>query len=144
MKNNLTTTISISINASSSKVWEALTTPALIKQYFFGTDTISDWKIGSPISFKGMWEGKEYLDKGMILESVPEKLFKYTYLSSFSGLEDKIENYSNITYSLATEATGTKITVTQDNIETEEKVSHSIQGWEIVLNGLKKLLEQNI
>lgn len=141
MENKLTATISININASVSKVWEALTTPELIKQYFFGTEAISDWKVGSPLHFKGIWEEKEYLDKGIILEIIPEKLFRYSYLSSFSGLEDKIENYANITYSLTAEPTSTKLVVTQDNIESKEKLEHSEKGWEFVLSGLKKILE---
>ena len=141
MKNKLTATTSININASSSKIWDALTTPELIKQYFFGTETVTDWKVGSPIHFKGTWEGKEYLDKGIILEIIPEKLLRYSYLSSFSGLEDKTENYANVTYSITIEPTGTKLTVIQDNIDSEEKVLHSTQGWEMVLNGLKKLVE---
>jgi len=37
------------INASADKVWNALTDPALIKKYMFGTTVISDWKEGSKI-----------------------------------------------------------------------------------------------
>ncbi len=49
---------SISINASIAKVWDALTNPEVIKQYMFGTEIISDWKEGSPIIWKGEWQGK--------------------------------------------------------------------------------------
>ena len=58
MKNKLTGKVSININASSHEVWEALTTPEIIKKYFFGTNVTSDWKVGGPIIFKGEWEGK--------------------------------------------------------------------------------------
>jgi uncharacterized protein YndB with AHSA1/START domain len=60
MKSNITATVSIIINATAEKVWEALTTPQIIKQYFFGTEAVSDWKAGSPIYFQGEWEGKGY------------------------------------------------------------------------------------
>ena len=49
---------SITINAPKSKVWDALTKPELIKQYLFGTEVTTDWQVGSPIIYKGIWEGK--------------------------------------------------------------------------------------
>ncbi len=44
----------ILIGAPKSKVWEALTKPDLIKQYLFGTQAITDWQVGSPITYKGV------------------------------------------------------------------------------------------
>src|SRR5438045_2426501 len=100
MENNLTGSVSITINAPAAKVWEALTTPSIIKKYFFGTDAVSDWQVGSPLIFRGEWQGKTYEDKGTILESVPNKKFKYSYWSSMSGKEDTSENYANVSYEL--------------------------------------------
>src|SRR4051812_9473220 len=97
----LTMKTSISIQAPPTRVWEALTDPEQIKQYFFGTEAISDWKVGSPLIFKGIWEGKEYVDKGIILELEQNKKLKYNYWSSFSGTEDIPENYAHITYELS-------------------------------------------
>ena len=142
MKNTFVAKVEIDINASASEVWDALTNPEIIKQYFFGTDAISDWKAGSSLQFKGSWEGKEYLDKGIILEVVQEKLFRYNYLSSFSGLEDKQENYANISYALTAGAGRTKLVVTQDNIATEDACTHSKQNWKYILEGMKKLIEK--
>ena len=141
MKSNITGSADITINVPASKVWEALTTPALIKQYFFGTDAVSDWKVGSPLIFKGEWQGKIYEDKGTILESVPNKLFKYSYWSSMSGMEDKPENYVNVTYELTENNNATTLTITQENIPDEKTKEHSEQNWRKVLEDLKKLLE---
>ena len=44
----------IVINAEVSAVWDALINPELIKQYLFGTEAISEWKIGSTIVFRGV------------------------------------------------------------------------------------------
>jgi uncharacterized protein YndB with AHSA1/START domain len=44
---------SITIAAPVEKVWDALTRPELIKQYFFGTETETDWTPGNPIYFRG-------------------------------------------------------------------------------------------
>jgi uncharacterized protein YndB with AHSA1/START domain len=133
---------SVTINASASKVWEALTTPQLIKQYFFGTEAISDWKVGSPLHFKGVWEGKEYLDKGFILRSEPPKLFQYSYFSSFSGQDDKPENYANITYELADDDGETTLVVKQENNANDEARKASEKNWSNVLTSLKNLLEK--
>lgn len=143
MKSNITGSAAITINVPVSKVWEALTTPVIIKQYFFGTDAVSDWKVGSPLIFKGEWQGKTYEDKGTILESVPNKLFKYSYWSSMSGIEDKPENYVDVTYALSENNHVTTLTVTQENISDEKTKEHSEQNWRKVLEDLKKLLERS-
>ncbi len=132
----------ITINAPAAKVWEALTNPDMIKQYLFGTEAVSDFKEGSPITYKGEWQGKKYEDKGVVLKVVPEKLFVSTYWSSMSGKEDKPENYNKVSYELSPAEGGTKVTITQDNNPTEDSKTHSEQNWKMVLEGLKKLLEK--
>ena len=129
-------------NAPVAKVWRALTTPELIKQYLFGTEVTTDWQPGSPITYRGVWKGKPYEDKGKILQVDPEKLLVSTFWSSVSGLPDTPENYKTITYKLSAEGTGTKITLFQDNNASQEEVKHSEGNWNMVLNALKQLLEK--
>ena len=131
----------IIINASASRVWDALTKPDLIKQYLFGTEVATDWQVGSPITYKGTWEGKTYEDKGKILQIEPGKLLVSTYWSSFSGVPDIPENYQTVRYELSAEGDGTRLTITQDNNATQEAAAHSEQNWKMVLDGIKKLLE---
>ena len=71
-----------------------------------------------------------------------EKIVKYNYWSSFSGTEDKPENYANITYSLEEKNGQTTITISQDGIKTKEARDHSEQNWKMVMNNLKELLER--
>jgi uncharacterized protein YndB with AHSA1/START domain len=132
---------SVRINADKQKVWDALINPRMIKEYLFGTKTISDWKVGGKITFKGIWEGKEYVDGGTILKMVPEKIFQYTYWSSMSGTPDSPENYSTVTYELSKKENGTELSVSQDNCKTIEHKEHCEKNWEMVLNSMKKLLE---
>ena len=47
MSKNLAATATVSIAADKSQVWDAFVTPAAIKQYMFGADVHSDWKVGS-------------------------------------------------------------------------------------------------
>ena len=58
MNNEYTAKATSMIHAPISKVWQALVNPEIIKQYLFNTDVISDWKVGSPITYRGEWEGK--------------------------------------------------------------------------------------
>jgi len=130
------------VNAPPSEVWAALTDPSLIKQYLFGTQVTSDWKVGSPITYKGEWEGKSYEDKGEILQIEPNKLLVSSFWSSLTGLPDVPENYKTVRYELSPEGSGTKLTITQDNNSTQEEADHSTQNWNTVLDKLKELLER--
>ncbi len=133
---------SINIDAPTSKVWDALTKPELIKQYLFGTEVTTDWQVGSSITYKGIWEGKAYEDKGKVLQVEPEKLLVSTFWSALSGLPDTPENYQTVRYELSSENGGTRLTLIQDNNDSEEGAKHSEQNWNMVLEGLKKLLEE--
>ena len=132
----------ISIKASTSKVWNTLTNPDLIKEWLFGTKVISDWKVGSQILFTGNWQGTDYLDKGTILKFNIEKNFQYNYWSSFSGLPDSPENYSVITFELTPENQDTMLTLTQSNFATETMYEHSNKNWDATLNFMKNLIEK--
>jgi uncharacterized protein YndB with AHSA1/START domain len=141
MSVNLIAKASVAIHAPLAKVWQALTDPEMIRQYFYDTEVITDWKVGSPIVWKGEWEGKEYQEKGTILKSEPQRLLQYTYLSSFSGLEDVPENYANITYELEEDDGTITLTVRQENIADENAREQSEKNWAMLLGNLKQLLE---
>jgi uncharacterized protein YndB with AHSA1/START domain len=142
MVNNLISKSSIVINAPVGKVWKALIDPEQIKQYLFGTNAVSDWKKGSPLTYEGEWQGKKYKDKGTIIDIVPEKLLHTTYWSSMGGKEDKPENYNNVIYELQPRGESTMVTISQDNIADEAGLKHMEENWGVVLNNLKMLLEK--
>ncbi len=142
MNKQLTLTTSIIINAPVDKVWFALTDKETIKQYFWGTETITDWKEGSPISFTGTWEGTTYEDKGFILKIEKEKIFKHSYWSSFWGTDYNPNDFSVITYELIQKGNQTNLTVTQEGFKDEQSRDHSIGNWQGVLENIKNLLEK--
>ena len=141
MTTELTLKKSININASTERVWEALTNPVLIKIYFFGTECISEWKKGSPILYKGIYEGKAYEDKGNIIDIETEKFILYNYWSSFSGTADTPANYSVIKYELSSDNNETILTIIQEGFKTQETHDHSATNWGYIMGGLKKMLE---
>jgi len=143
MNKNLTFSTKLVILVEPMEVWHALTDRETIKKYFFGTEAISDWKVGSPLVFQGEWEGKTYWDKGNILAVEAGKLLQYNYWSGFSGLEDREENYSLVTYELEADEDSTSLTLTQKGFASKEALAHAEGGWAMVLDNLKKLLEQS-
>lgn len=142
MAANLISKAEVTIHANASKVWDGLINPDLIKEYFFGMEAISDWNVGSAISFKGAREGKPYTEKGTILRIETNKLLQFTNYSPFAGLEDTPENYTNITYELHEEAEGiTTLTVRQENIANEQIRDMMEANWKNVLDNMKKVIE---
>jgi len=137
----MTSKTTVTFKAPIAKVWQGLTDPAMVKQYFFGTDLKSDFKVGSPITFSGEWEGHKYEDGGIILDIDAPKFLKYTYWSSMSGTENKPENYNNITYELSEKEGITTLVVTQDGVKNQEAADHSEQNWKSVFDGLRKMIE---
>lgn len=141
MDKKLIAKASTTIQAPVAKVWGALVNPATIKQYMFGTNVVSDWKKGSPIAWKGEWEGKKYEDKGVILDVQPQRKLAYTHFSPLSGLPEKPENFHNVTIELTEKGKQTLVSLSQDNNANEKEREHSQKNWEMMLSGLKKLLE---
>jgi uncharacterized protein YndB with AHSA1/START domain len=133
--------VTIAIHAPRLKVWEALTKPELITQYLFGTNVKTTWQVGSPIIYEGLWQGKSYQDKGVVMHFEPGKLLVTTYWSSMAGLADIPENYKTVRCDLTSEEIGTRLTLTQSNNASSEETIHTKDNWKMVLDGIKKLCE---
>jgi uncharacterized protein YndB with AHSA1/START domain len=142
MSTDLLARASTTVNAPKERVWRALVDPDAIRQYMFGTNVSSDWKEGSPITWKGEWKGASYEDKGTILNVEPGRLLRYSHFSPLSKLEDRPENYHTVTIELSGDDDHTEITLTQDNSATVEERDHSQKNWEMMLESLKAYLEQ--
>src|SRR5512135_780046 len=141
MQPNFIARASTTIEAPAARVWDALTKPELIKQYLFGSDVVSDWKVGSPIYYRGQWQGRAYEDKGTILEVQENERLVSTHWSPLSGVPDVPENYHTVAYELSERDGRTDLTIIQDNNASEEERQHSEQNWQTVLAGLKKVVE---
>jgi uncharacterized protein YndB with AHSA1/START domain len=133
---------SISIHAPVEKVWDALVDPDAIKQYMFGATVVSDWKPGSPITWKGEWKGKPFEDKGRVLAMEPPHRMRYSHYSPMSGRPDRPENYHTVTIDLTGEDGRTLVSLSQDSNPTDEARDHSEENWHRMLEGLKRLLER--
>ncbi len=133
---------SIIVHASVEKVWDALVSPEIIKQYMFGATVLSEWRQGSPIVWRGEWQGKPYEDKGTILKIIPMHTLQYSHFSPLAGKPDLPENRHLVTIHLSQKISGVLITLTQDNNEDKESCIHSQDNWIMILRNLKKILEK--
>lgn len=143
MNHDLAVFRSIRINTKLETLWDILINPEQIKKYLFGTECISDWKEGSPIIFQGEYEGKAYQDKGTIRQLIDEELFEYSYWSSFSGLEDKPDNYSLVTFQIEKLNVQYLLQVTQRGYINEEAQEHGNSAWEEILKQIKMIAESD-
>ncbi|MGC4940712.1 SRPBCC domain-containing protein [Kribbella sp. DT2] len=133
-------TARVEIEASAERVWEVLLDPVATKEFMFGADLDTDWKVGSPIIWAGEYEGKAYQDKGEVLEVEPRRLLKVTHYSPLGGQPDVPENYHTLTYELSGDSP-TSLSLSQDNNASEEEAEHSRGMWEMLVQGVKKVAE---
>lgn len=139
----------VAIRASRAVVWDALVNPEQTKKYMFGCETVSDWKPGSELLWKGSYEGKEMVFvKGTILEIEPEKHLVYTTIDPNSTIDDRAENYVSVTYDLTVEKGQTIFKVTQgdfskvaDGERRYQDAFNGGEGWNPILQAIKKLVE---
>lgn len=139
----------ITINAPVAKVWDALTKPEWTKQYMFGCEALSDWKPGSPLLWKGSFNGVEMVAvKGHIVSIQPGHSLVYTTMDPNNpAVADLPENYLTVTCHLQEQDGQTLLTVSQGDFskvaEGENRYKHTVDGggWDPVLVQIKQLLE---
>jgi uncharacterized protein YndB with AHSA1/START domain len=131
----------IDIAAEPQRVWTALTDPAAVKQWMFGTDLETDWQVGSPVVWKGEYEGKSYEDKGEVLEFDAPRRLSVTHFSPTTGQDDVPENYHTLVYTLTPTSDGTHVELTQDNNGSDDEAKQSTANWEQALQGIKAHIE---
>ncbi len=146
----LEVTNTILINASASTLWDVLTKPEYTKRYMFGCETVSEWKVGSELLWKGSYEGKEMIFvKGHIKEMVPHTKLVYSTFDPNAAMADISENYTDVTYLLLEENGVTTLTASQgdfakvaDGERRFKEVSNNGEGWNPILVEIKKVAEE--
>lgn len=132
---------SIIIKAPAQKVWDALTKPELVKQWQYGSELLTDWKVGSSITFKSEWEGKGFEQWGKILEVIPMQIIKYSLFAPRPDLEDKPENYFVMSYVLHENGGNIKLEIIQEDNRPGAKQEEPNDEENPILNSLKNLCE---
>jgi uncharacterized protein YndB with AHSA1/START domain len=149
MKEPLIVRNEILIKSTSARIWNALINPEQTKKYMFGCETVSDWKKGSELLWKGNYNGQEMIFvKGTIKEIVSEKYLSYTTIDAHSSIDDVSENYLIVTYDLVRQDGQILLTVTQGDYnivaEGERRYAEAFnngEGWNPILLQIKELVE---
>ena len=135
-------TSTITIEAPTGRVWSVLTDPAAIKEFMFGAEVVTDWTVGGPIVWRGVWDGKAYEDRGSVLEFEPGRRLVVTHFSPLSGQEDVPENYHTLTWTLEDQSGATEFTLSQDNNASAEEAEHSKGMWDSLVKSVKAIAER--
>jgi uncharacterized protein YndB with AHSA1/START domain len=134
----------VQINASTLQVWRMLTVPDQMKTWMMRDVELSiltDWQVGNPIVTRGHMNGKEFENTGTVLEFVPEKVLRYSHLSSISRLPDRPESYSILEFKLQPIGMQTRLEITVSNFPTESIYKHLAFYWNVTLEVLKTEIE---
>jgi uncharacterized protein YndB with AHSA1/START domain len=131
----------ITIDAPRSTVWKVVIDATLLSRAFFGARVDTDWREGSPITFSGEWEGKQFRDKGEIVTVRANERLGFTHYSPMTGLPDTPDNYHTVTFELSGHGPSTDLTITQTNVGSDEERRHSEANWQRVAEAAKELAE---
>lgn len=137
MATNISTIV---LNAPIEKVWNVLTKPELVKQWQYGSDLITDWKVNSEIRFRNEWEGQVFEQWGKVLEIIPNQKIRYSLFFPRPGLEDKPENYFIMSYVLSEENQKTKLEIIQEDNRPEAKQEEPQGEENPILQALKAVV----
>jgi uncharacterized protein YndB with AHSA1/START domain len=123
------------IRTTPAKLWEALTDPDFIQQYFFGCRNTSTWQVGDVIESRDpdgelSWHGK-------ILKSIPEQEVVFT----FDHLTD--EPPSTVRYLIESQGEMVQLTITHEDFQEVSPIRDRVKnGWPSIVEGIKSLLEK--
>jgi len=123
------------IRTTPAKLWEALTDPDFIQQYFFGCRNTSTWQVGDVIESRD--PDGELSWHGRILKSIPEQEVVFT----FDHLTD--EPPSTVRYEIEPQGEVVQLTITHEDFQEVSPIRERVKnGWPGIIEGIKSLLEK--
>jgi uncharacterized protein YndB with AHSA1/START domain len=127
------------IRTTPAKLWQALTEPDFIRQYWFNSTIESGWKKGSPWKIVGA-DGS-LTDSGEILEIEPPRRMVIRWQNEWKQ-DLKAEGFSRCTIELEPVDNAVKLTITHENDRPDSKFISAVSGgWPRIVSNLKSLLE---
>lgn len=129
----------IFIRTTPTKLWDALTDPEFIRQYWFGVTVECAWKKGSP--WKLVYPDGRLADAGEILDIEPPRRMVIRWQNEWNP-ELKAEGPSRCTLELEPTDGAVRLTITHEIDRRDSKFINAVSGgWPKVLSNLKSLLE---
>lgn len=133
----------VQIEAPPALVFDAITNPKHIINYYPVDKVEAGKQVGEAIVFSGEIGGVAFKDDGIIETFERPFEFSYHYWSDNHGTERSPENEMTIRYSLVEHANGTQLTLEHSNLLTVERQSMMNDTWEFLLDSLKTYVESN-
>ena len=144
MEGNLIFRTRIDIRAPQTQVWDALINPDMTQQYMFGCVPVTDWTVGSPLLWRGLADGVDYV-VGEVVAFEPESLLSTTTFNPHMDYLDVPENYLTGEYHLSHADGITTIQIVQGDFskveDGEKRYADAAGAWDFALQKLKGLLE---
>ena len=126
------------IETTPEDLWEALTNSEFTTRYWWDTQLISDWKVGSPIAL--VLRGKT-TDVGEIVEADRPRRLSYTFRHILNEAALK-EPASRVSFVLEPFGKLVKLSLTHEGFVGDSVVYDGIsRGWPAIVSSLKSLLE---
>jgi uncharacterized protein YndB with AHSA1/START domain len=127
------------IRTTPEKLWDALTDPQFIRQYWFGTTIDCAWEQGSP--WKMIGSDGRLTDSGEILEIDPPRRMVIRWQNEWKA-ELKAEGLSRCTIALDPVGNAVKLTITHEIDRPQSQLITAVSGgWPRIVSNLKSLLE---
>jgi len=146
MVNDVIITRSIVLNATPERVWEALTHPGMTRQYYYNCEVSSDWREGSTLRWKGVFQGKDLEAEGKILELVPGRKIKYSGFDRLVEGDVSKRGDIHITHEIVPQGKKTKLLTTIDHFEGDEtRAEYAADQWDFeIMPKLQSLVETTL
>ncbi|MBL7930740.1 MAG: SRPBCC domain-containing protein [Bacteroidia bacterium] len=138
-------TKSISVNASAEKVWQAISSADLVKQWMLdeGLEVEAGKMPGEPFTVTGKLHWVPFKNKGYVLHADEFRRFSYSHLSSLSALQDLPENYTIVDFEITPQTDTTLLKLRLSNFPTESIYKHVVFYWNTTLGVLKTFIEKS-
>jgi len=138
-----TTVYTIYIASTPEKVWEALTTAELSRQYFFGNAVEVDLKVGGAFIVRAP-DGSLHIG-GEVFECDPPRKLTVTFNVNWPALIEKL-GPTLVSYEIEPAGSAVRLTMTEshDRPIDDDILSGGRTGWPAILSSLKSLLETGV
>ncbi|WP_035980859.1 SRPBCC family protein [Bradyrhizobium sp. STM 3843] len=126
------------IETTPEKLWQALTDSAFARQYWFGGEFQTDWKVGSPFALA---KDGTPSDIGTVLEFDPPRRLSYTFQHVLTT-DFRNERPSKVVFMLEQHGRLVKLILTHEDFAGAPRLLDAVsKGWPAIMSSLKSLLE---
>jgi uncharacterized protein YndB with AHSA1/START domain len=121
------------IATTPERVWDALTSGAITRTYWFDRRVESVWVVGAPVRFY-VGDTDTVSDSGEVLECDPPRRLVYSFAPA--GYPT-----SRVAFDLEPQPGGTRLRLVHDQLADPGDVEGWREGWTPILTNLQALLE---